>query len=388
MRLNVTINKQREREDGKCQVLMYVSLRGRARYPFPFAIELKRWDDRLKRVRPGPLAVEYNRTIAATLSRAEVLGLEPGMTAKSLVRKLAVPESVGFYEAARARLKKLEPELSYGTILQRSSTLNVIERIRPDLRIADFNTELLEDLELALLGQKLSRNSVSDKLGNLRTIWVELTKGRGLVNPWKEIRLKTVPTMKKGLFPDQMERVMDVDLSGLGFWENLARDLFVCQYLLNGMRWKDACLMNDSWFSNDILTYQMYKTDFIIQWPVHPRAATIMGKYEGCQFEGRRYVFPLMRPQDLVSDKAITLRAGHLNSKINQALVVVSKLAGVPRVTTHWARHSNAVKAKLSGVPNREIQDMMGHSSSQTTDQYVKTLSGTMRLDAYKKMHG
>lgn len=388
MRLNVTTSDY-TRADGKRQVFMYVSIRGeRAKYDFEFAVEPKRWDNKLRRVRPGAMAIEYNRLIAATVSRAEILALKPGMTAKTLVRKLASPDGGDFYSAARDRLKKLEPDLSYATRLQRSSILNVFERIRPGLRIEEFTSDLLEELELELLGQKLSRNTVSNKLGRLRTVWVDLTKHMDLPNPWKKIRLKTSPTMKRGLFPDQMQRLMDVDLSGQGKWENLARDVFVCQYLLNGMRWKDACLMNDTWFANGILTYQMYKTDFIIQWPVHPLAAKIMAKYQGCEFEGNRYVFPLMRPKDLVSDKAITLRAGHMNGKINKALVVVSKLAGIPRVTTHWARHSNAVKAKLSGVPNREIQDMMGHSSSQTTDQYVKTLSGTMQLDAYKKMHG
>ncbi len=45
MRINVDINRQRVRQDGKCAVRMDVHLKGRDRFTFTFALEPKRWDD-------------------------------------------------------------------------------------------------------------------------------------------------------------------------------------------------------------------------------------------------------------------------------------------------------------------------------------------------------
>lgn len=391
MRLNVFLNKQHVREDGTCRVGMYVTLRGRGRHMFEFYLKPKDWDDRLRRVRPGHLQhMEYNRTIADAVNRAEVMGQEVGITAAEIVRRLGAPRPVSgnFYKLAKERQIALGKKIAYNTRRQRLSVLRIIERIKPGLTLEEFTPDVIEGIEIALLNDGASTNNIAAKLQKLRTMWLDLA-GENVPSPWKKVDIKVVPTTKKGLFPEQMEKVIGVDLSLMGKPVQMHRHAFVMMYLFCGMRWGDFCRAHTGYFNTPgMLIYQMHKTDKIIQWPLHPLAAELMKLYSGIEVEGGRLLMPFLREQDLVSEEATDRRIDYMGKEVNKSLKVVSTLTGLPPLSCHWARHSNAVKAKLSGVDNKSLQDMMGHSASRTTDEYVKLLTGTMHFDAYKKMHG
>ena len=59
------------------------------------------------------------------------------------------------------------------------------------------------------------------------------------------------------------------------------------------------------------------------------------------------------------------------------------KQAGVysPTKTAHSLRHTAAVRAIEAKVPIREVQVMLGHSSVDTTEIYLKSIDNLMRLD-------
>lgn len=391
MQVNVTINTQRVGKDGRCQVIMYVSLHGRARYVFPFRVEPSQWNEKLRRVRSGGNASHFNRTIQDTVSKAEVIALETGMTAAVLVTRLGSAGAQGrsLYEVARERLEQLGPAVGYNTRLQKLSALRVIERIAPSITLEGLDHPTVERIQTALLRQ-CSVNTTTYKLKRFEAMWNDAVGHYGLErpSPFKRLKKRLVKTAKKGLFPDQMQRVIDVDLSGVSPFVQLSRKLYVLQYLLAGMRWADLCRAHTGWFSSGMLVYTMHKTSKLIQWSVTPMAREIMAELHGEPFGNERFIAPILKANMQPNDPATYARINYMGGEVNKALKVVAMLAKVPPITTHWARHSHGVKARLSGVDNAELQESMGHGSGRITEEYVKQLEGTMHLSAFKKMHG
>lgn len=382
------------RKDGKGRVRISFYVGGTLkRHPLEIHVKPSVWDKVHKRVKIGDsMHAVYNKAIEKALQRARTLELEhPDFTAEQLIAAMDKKPSTGrnFYEVARERLEQLGTKNNYNTKLGKLSCLRVIERIAPGITVEGLDAATVERIEVALLS-KCSRNTTTYKLKRFQSMWKDAAEHYGLEipDPFRRVSMAVTPTAKRGLFPEQMQRVMDVDLSGVSRFVQLARDTVVLQYLLNGMRWGDVCRMHTGWFSTGILVYQMHKTDKIIQWGVDPRAQAIMDRWTGEPFGNGRFILPFLKANMGPEEDRTYARINYQGGEVNKALKVVAMLAKVPPISTHWGRHSNAIKAKLSGVDNRGLQDMMGHGASRTTDEYVKQLAGTMDLENYKKMHG
>lgn len=69
-------------------------------------------------------------------------------------------------------------------------------------------------------------------------------------------------------------------------------------------------------------------------------------------------------------------------SYVRRALPKLAKKAGVERrVHAHMFRHTFAVELSRAGVPVRDIQQLLGHSSLATTSVYLASLSPEEALD-------
>lgn len=78
-----------------------------------------------------------------------------------------------------------------------------------------------------------------------------------------------------------------------------------------------------------------------------------------------------------------TLQGGPISSaQIREKLPRLAKKAGIEkRVHAHGLRHTGASEMAQEGVPLKEIQDQLGHSSSATTDRYLHTLNPKARIE-------
>lgn len=73
----------------------------------------------------------------------------------------------------------------------------------------------------------------------------------------------------------------------------------------------------------------------------------------------------------LQSEYVFTYRGNQLKSNIKRTLTKVLKRASLEGVTLHTLRHTFASQLVMAGVPLREIQELMGHASFDTTLQYA-----------------
>ncbi len=68
-------------------------------------------------------------------------------------------------------------------------------------------------------------------------------------------------------------------------------------------------------------------------------------------------------------------------------LNTLCKVAGVNRFTFHCLRHFTASLLNHAGVPITDIQAILGHERTTTTDRYLRSLDGSSSI-AIKKMEG
>lgn len=396
MTFGVEIDVHHPRKDGSCAVRLTIHHRTLQRVSMDFTVMPEHWAN--KRVKAGdPLSKLKNLRIEKTLNEAMRIHLqEPGLSARQLKARLTEKPGEGhdFYSLARERLELLRQgkKLAYNSRYQREAMLRLIEGIKPGLDISDFTKDLLEELQRVLVARGLHQNTVTVHLSNLSAVWSDLCawKGLDIPSPWSKVELKTVPTKKRGLLPEQLEQLRTVDLSGQSFYVQLARDAMVTMYYLAGLRRGDMMRLDEDDFQGEELHYQMHKSDKIIRWRVHPHAREIMDRYKGKSdvVGGKRLIFPYLKASDFEGgEDAVDRRINIKGIELNRGLKVAARLAGLPEITSHWARHTHATKAKKSGVNNFELQGTLGHSSSRTTDLYARELIGDFE-EAYEKMHG
>ncbi|MFC1716903.1 tyrosine-type recombinase/integrase [Candidatus Poribacteria bacterium] len=71
------------------------------------------------------------------------------------------------------------------------------------------------------------------------------------------------------------------------------------------------------------------------------------------------------------SEYVFTYKEAKIRGGIDTTLRKVVKKAGLTDITLHTFRHTFAFQLALAGVPLRDIQELMGHQSFQTTLQYA-----------------
>jgi len=64
-------------------------------------------------------------------------------------------------------------------------------------------------------------------------------------------------------------------------------------------------------------------------------------------------------------------KGARIRNGIDTSLRKVVKRAGLEKVTLHTFRHTFASQFVMAGVPLRDVQELMGHRSFETTLKYA-----------------
>ena len=107
-----------------------------------------------------------------------------------------------------------------------------------------------------------------------------------------------------------------------------------------------------------------------------PKALQILEYYTSTSSKAEDYIFPLLRNDINRSNKNFLRR--QVESKtvlINDSLKEIAVLAGIKKnLCSHIARHSFADIARKRNTSLLDIQQLLGHSESKTTQLYLNGL--------------
>src|SRR5690606_19099609 len=144
---------------------------------------------------------------------------------------------------------------------------------------------------------------------------------------------------------EELALIEEIELSGQSLNMQLARDSFVMQFYLRGIRVGDMLSLTERNIEGDRLVFTENKSGTIRSIPIRKEVAEIIERYKGRSL----YLIPLLRYE---KDKKLTDAQNYLVYKkaiesatavINTNLKKIATLVGIKKnITTHIARHTFA----------------------------------------------
>jgi site-specific recombinase XerD len=155
-----------------------------------------------------------------------------------------------------------------------------------------------------------------------------------------------------------------------------AAEIFTFIYLTGGINFKDICKLTWKSIMGDKLHYFRSKTGKAYNLIMQPLTKEIIDKYRKEDQRETDYIFPFLDPERHVSAQQINDRSKKCLRMINADLKRVGEEVGtsIP-LTTYVARHSLASNLCANGVSVKVIQNLLGHSRLETTNNYLRNFN-------------
>lgn len=246
----------------------------------------------------------------------------------------------------------------------------------------------------------MNQNSIKKEMGTFRALFmkgVNCKEDEGLKigrNPFERYKCKGgEPKEKAKLSPEEIKALESLELPEQSALWN-ARNCFLLSFYAGGIRFGDTIQLRGTFISkvDDTyrLKYTMDKTGKEKNMILIPEAIEILKKYIDLDNTTTDYVFPYLNnnadyakavtPEErdaLSPDETRHLKQdiGAKNALVNKYLKDLAEMAGIDKhLCTHSARHSFADLARRNTGDIFDIKTILGHSSINTTQNYLKKL--------------
>ena len=251
--------------------------------------------------------------------------------------------------------------------------------------VEDITPAWLENYRQWMLSQGKSVNTTAMYLRNIRHIYLNVIDA-GLASmdnyPFGRRRFK-IPSsrnVKKSLSFEQVYQVFQYPAEeryGVESWETFSRDMWRFFYLVNGMNPVDAAGLKYSSIRGDLVSFYrtktMGKTKHVrpVSSVMHAEALEVINKWGQKPRTPETYIFAVLKPGMDAEKQRSSVK--NWTKQINKYLKRIGEDLELPiKLTTMTARHSHANVLMNSGASREFIQRSLGHSSAQTTENYLK----------------
>ncbi len=187
---------------------------------------------------------------------------------------------------------------------------------------------------------------------------------------------------KKALRKEDIARIANFKCHNLP--TERARDIWMFIYYCNGVNPADIIKLKFSNIINNEIYFIRQKTDATrrnlheIVVPLTEPMQAIIDKW-GNPPNPSNYIFPVLTPAD--RDPAVIYRKKcNFNRTISKHMKKIGKELGLGNVNVMVARHTFASTLYHAGVPVEFISEGMGHTSIETTKNYLASFSRETRM--------
>lgn len=235
----------------------------------------------------------------------------------------------------------------------------------------NLNARSFEDITADYLNRlikscvDLKPNSINILLRNIRSVFNDaIDAGITTFYPFRRIKMKPSPTVKKALTADQLRTLFSFPCES---WNAEYRDMFMLMFLLRGINAIDLFSASLSQVVNGRLEYRRSKVGTLFSVKIEPEAWEIIERYKGKDY--------LISPLDRYSDyrdylhhmndalKSIGAKRGKWRTRVSGGIF--------PELSSNWARHSWATAGIQLDIPREVVSRGMGHQTRTVTDTYI-----------------
>lgn len=253
-----------------------------------------------------------------------------------------------------------------------------------DISLGQMDERLIGEYEQWLRTRKVSKNSSSFYMRNLRSAYNKLVS-RNLMEqtfPFRNVYTGVERTRKRAVREGIIIRLLNLDLAhsaSLAF----SRDLFIFSYCTRGMAFVDIAYLKKGDVSRGMLNYVRHKTGQHFTVRIEPFVEEIIKRYEP-YVRNTPYLFPIItsdNPEEAFRQYQTAL--GYHNRKLKQ----LGKLVGESLcLSSYTARHSWATIARNRNIPLSIISAGMGHTSEKTTLIYLDSVDSSLIDEANEEL--
>ena len=256
-----------------------------------------------------------------------------------------------------------------------------LKKYKNHLYFENIDESFLKGYKLWMVKQGNSIATAQLYLRNLKAIFNQAIK-EGFISerfyPFRNFSIGTTAKSKDVLYPQQLKALWEYQ--PIGIRETRAKQYFFFSYLCSGINFKDVAYMKVKDIKPESLSFVREKTKNTntvankkIHVHLHPEIIKIIEQLSNPSGEPDDYLFPILAGCKTTYEKEKKrLRERRvINKKLYQ---IGLKLGFDFRLTLNLARHSFATRLKLDGTPLSFISDALGHSSTKTTEHYMKSI--------------
>ena len=271
---------------------------------------------------------------------------------------------------------------------------------KSDISIRKITPELLADYQEWIIGRGKAHNTLSFHMRNLRSVYRMALKDGWIprsqqhLNPFEHVCTSVAPTHKRAADPHIMTLLNQLDIAeGLKSLGRLAhrtsfekmlrevsfaRDIFVFCFCACGLPFVDFIHLTPKNIQGGMLHYERQKTGTHIEMEILPPMQRFIDRYA----TNGPYLFPFLTTTNMEESYQQYQKAIR---KYNHRLKQLSQmLPSDINLSTYVARHTWATTVYHNDMPESYIKERMGHTSLQTTRNYLKSFESS-KIDEVNK---
>lgn len=274
------------------------------------------------------------------------------------------------------RINELIEEGRTGSVVCYQNAIKSLLKFKQNLQFADIDKNFLLKYEKWMLKEGKKKTSVGIYVRQLRAIY-NLQNIDASLYPFGEkgYQIPEGSNKKKALSKEQIDDIYNYEAKE-GSNLQMAKDYWIFMFQCNGMNVKDMCLLKWHDIDNNILTYNRAKTEKSkkeskqIVVSLKPESKEVIKRWSMINVNKDGYVFPHIK-KDMTNERKREV-IQQLTKIINKYMKRISNELDLGlEVTTYYARHSFATLLKRSGRSVEMISELLGHSSTDTTQKYL-----------------
>jgi integrase/recombinase XerD len=266
-----------------------------------------------------------------------------------------------------------------------------------DVSFMQFTVLRMKEFEHWLDAHSVSPNTAAVYMRSLRALYnkAPLGKRQKESNPFATVKTSNLKTDKRAAETSDLRRLAALDLK-VGTFLCLSRDVFLFSVYAMGMPFVDAAHLKKYQIHDGMIEYRRQKTGKVIRVKIEPCMQALIDRYNE---RGNEYVFPILKrmvhekcekdkksKKDKISGDKLKVMERQYSSTLcyyNQELKKLGNMVGVKiKLTSYVARHTWASLAYINKVDLAVISQALGHSSTTTTQIYIKGINGNVVFKA------